>query len=63
MDRTGELSGAFYQGALNWTYAAALAYDETIEPRNISSASQNALQWYCYFLRATTEPWRSCEAS
>ncbi|EDQ86263.1 uncharacterized protein MONBRDRAFT_28396 [Monosiga brevicollis MX1] len=60
MDRTGEMSGSYYMHALNWTFHQALAYDDSIETRNISIYSQNAFQWYCYFLSVTYQPWQDC---
>eukprot|EP00049_Salpingoeca_infusionum_P018139 m.355908 g.355908 ORF g.355908 m.355908 type:complete len:243 (+) comp17384_c0_seq1:269-997(+) len=60
MDRTGEMSGSYYLHALNMTFKDALAIDNSIETRNISIYSQNAFQWYCYYLQYTTEAWRDC---
>eukprot|EP00053_Salpingoeca_punica_P016662 m.158287 g.158287 ORF g.158287 m.158287 type:complete len:242 (-) comp17016_c0_seq1:3392-4117(-) len=60
MDRTGEMSGSYYMYAQNSTFYDALAYDETVEPRNISIYSQNAFQWYCYNLFYTSQPWQRC---
>eukprot|EP00730_Choanoeca_flexa_P011135 TRINITY_DN2381_c0_g1_i1.p1 TRINITY_DN2381_c0_g1~~TRINITY_DN2381_c0_g1_i1.p1 ORF type:complete len:239 (+),score=70.31 TRINITY_DN2381_c0_g1_i1:1-717(+) len=60
MDRTGEMSGSYYLHALNYTFAHALAVDNSIESRSISKYSRNAFQWYCYYLQYTTEPWRNC---
>lgn len=47
MDRTGEVSGSYYMSQLGWTFAQALSYDDKcIESRNITSYSQNSLQWF-----------------
>lgn len=45
-----ELSGSYYLYALNWSFPVALNYDDHVEARNISIESQNAFQWYCYYL-------------
>ena len=60
MDRTGEMSGSYYMHSMNMTFHDALAIDNSIETRNISIYSQNAFQWYCYFLQQTRDPWRHC---
>ncbi|EGD76008.1 hypothetical protein PTSG_00716 [Salpingoeca rosetta] len=61
MDRTGEMSGSYYMHALNMTFQHALAIDNSLETRNISIYSQNAFQWYCYFLYYTKDSWRNCK--
>jgi protein-tyrosine phosphatase len=60
MDRTGEVSGSYYMYAQNTTFSAALAFDNSLESRNISIYSQNGFQWYCYNLFYTTQPWQQC---
>jgi len=50
VDRTGEVSGSYYLKYLDWSFQQALLYDNHIENRTIVWESQNALQWYCYYL-------------
>lgn len=51
---------SYYMHAQNMTFQQALAIDVSIEPRNISIESQNAFQWYCYYLSYTSKPWLDC---
>ncbi|KAG2379397.1 hypothetical protein C9374_007536 [Naegleria lovaniensis] len=52
MDRTGEVSGAYYLKYFKWTFLQTLNYDYNIEekPRPIGWANQNALNWFCWHL-------------
>mmetsp|Transcript_52904 Transcript_52904/g.123634 ORF Transcript_52904/g.123634 Transcript_52904/m.123634 type:complete len:242 (+) Transcript_52904:4-729(+) len=50
-DRTGEFCGAYQMHFLNFTYAAALKYADSIETRNIHKSSQNGMDWYCWYLK------------
>lgn len=58
---TGEVSGSYYMFAQNQTFYQALTYDDSLETRNIEKASSNGLQWYCYHLLYTRDPWRTCK--
>jgi len=51
VDRTGELSGAYYLRWLGWSYDQALALDYQIAGRPLGQGNQLALQWYCYYLK------------
>jgi hypothetical protein len=50
VDRTGQVSGAYYIRHFNWSFLEALKFDYAVEPRPIGKASQNGLNWYCYWL-------------
>eukprot|EP00009_Paramoeba_aestuarina_P006246 CAMPEP_0201523496 /NCGR_PEP_ID=MMETSP0161_2-20130828/20110_1 /ASSEMBLY_ACC=CAM_ASM_000251 /TAXON_ID=180227 /ORGANISM="Neoparamoeba aestuarina, Strain SoJaBio B1-5/56/2" /LENGTH=247 /DNA_ID=CAMNT_0047922641 /DNA_START=37 /DNA_END=780 /DNA_ORIENTATION=+ len=50
VDRTGEISGAYYIRWLGWSFDQALDYDNSIESRDMENVSRNAMQWYCYHL-------------
>jgi hypothetical protein len=50
VDRTGALSGSYLMAKHGWTFAKALATDDGIEPRKITTECKWAMQWYCYHL-------------
>ena len=51
VDRTGEVSGAYYMQFLNMTFEDAVKVDNTIVNRDMYEDSRNELQWYCYYLK------------
>ena len=53
VDRTGEVSGAYYMKYLKWSFLKALQYDYDISPRPISKWNQNAMDWYCWWMYYT----------
>jgi hypothetical protein len=53
VDRTGELSGAYYMKYLNWSFNQAVQFDYQVEPRPINSWNQNAMNWYCWWMYYT----------
>eukprot|EP00038_Savillea_parva_P030904 m.81263 g.81263 ORF g.81263 m.81263 type:complete len:238 (+) comp9400_c0_seq3:76-789(+) len=50
VDRTGEMSGAYYLKWQNMTLPQALEIDDHIENRNMEKWSLFALEWYCWHL-------------
>jgi len=50
VDRTGEVSGAYMMQYLNANYTYVMAYDYSIEGRDIETASEWGVQWYCLYL-------------
>jgi len=55
VDRTGEMSGAYYLRWFNWSWKQTIDYDYSVEGRNIAYLSQLALNWYCYHLQYWVE--------
>ena len=51
VDRTGEVSGAYYMQYLHMTFGDAVKVDNTITNRDMYEDSRNELQWYCYYLK------------
>ena len=51
VDRTGEVSGAYYMQFLNITFGEAVKVDNSIVNRDMYEDSRNELQWYCYYLK------------
>ncbi|KAI6657886.1 hypothetical protein LOD99_15604 [Oopsacas minuta] len=51
VDRTGEVSGAYYMQFLNVTFENAVKVDNSIINRDMYVDSRNELQWYCYYLK------------
>ena len=51
VDRTGEMSGAYYMQYLDMSFQDALKVDDSIIKRDMYEVSRNALQWYCYYLK------------
>ncbi len=51
VDRTGEVAGNYMlKHWRNQTFAKALSYDASIEPRDINAFSANGMAWYCLYL-------------
>lgn len=51
VDRTGELSGSYMMQHKNSTYAAALAFDDNVEPRAITTEAKHGMEWYSLYLQ------------
>jgi protein-tyrosine phosphatase len=49
VDRTGQVSGAYYIRHLGWSFLQALAFDYDVSPRRIMALNQNGLNWYCWY--------------
>jgi hypothetical protein len=61
-DRTGEVSGSYMMLNHNWTYTKALAWDNSIEKRDIHDASRIGLLWFCYYLLYSgKQTWQDCQ--
>ncbi len=50
VDRTGEMSGAYYMKYLKWSYVETLTFDYAVEPRPINKPKENALNFFCWHL-------------
>lgn len=54
VDRTGQVSGAYYMRHLGWSWLRSLQFDYMVSPRAINSWNQNGMNWYCWWLYYTT---------
>ena len=56
VDRTGEIAGSYYFRWLGWSFQQALAYDNSIETRDMETTSSlfllfiSFLSFFSYFL-------------
>jgi hypothetical protein len=53
VDRTGEVSGSYLMRYKKWSYIDTLKYDYEIGGRPLRMLSQNAMNWYCWWLHYT----------
>jgi len=62
-DRTGEFSGSYYMRYLNWTFLQTLKFDYTVSNRPITSFSEYAMNWVCWYFYYTRGTPADCRAS
>lgn len=51
VDRTGEMAGSYLMQYHNQTYQQVLTFDNSVEPRAISSEAENGLQWFALYVQ------------